>query len=58
MDDICSSGGNAACRVYCFFTQGSLTGHCDANNNCICNSTATANNKDVMTEIEVFVINK
>ncbi len=58
MDSICSFGGNAACRTYCFFTQGSITGYCDANNDCICNSTLTRNGNDVITEVEVFVINK
>jgi hypothetical protein len=58
LDSICSFGGNAACRTYCFFTQGSVTGHCDANNDCICNSTLTTNNNDVNTEVEVFIIDK
>lgn len=58
MDRVCSFGGNAACRTYCFFTQGSVTGYCDANNDCICNSTITTNNNDVLTEVEVYVINK
>ncbi|CAF1147843.1 unnamed protein product [Rotaria magnacalcarata] len=58
MDSVCSFGGNAACRTYCFFTQASLTGHCDANNDCICNSTLTTNDDAVITEVEVFVINK
>ena len=58
MDSICSFGGNAACRTYCFFTQASLTGYCDADNNCICNSTLTTNNNNVVEEIEIFVINK
>ena len=57
-DQICSFGGNAACRTYCFFTQGSLTGHCDDHNDCICNSTITTNNEDVLTEVEVYIINK
>ncbi|CAF0781422.1 unnamed protein product [Adineta ricciae] len=58
MDSICSFGGNAACRTYCFFTQASLTGYCDADNNCICNSTLTTKNNHVAEEIEVFIINK
>ncbi|CAF2385597.1 unnamed protein product [Rotaria sp. Silwood2] len=58
MDRVCSFGGNAACRTYCFFTEGSLTGYCDANNDCICNSTLTTNNNDVITEVEIFIINK
>jgi hypothetical protein len=58
MDSICSFGGNAACRTYCFLTTGSLTGHCDEHNNCICNSTLTTSNDDAMTEVEIFVINK
>ncbi|CAF5103225.1 unnamed protein product, partial [Rotaria magnacalcarata] len=52
MDSVCSFGGNAACRTYCFFTQASLTGHCDANNDCICNSTLTTNDDAVITEVE------
>jgi hypothetical protein len=58
MDSVCSFGGNAACRTYCFFTQGSITGYCDAHNDCICNSTLTTNNDDVITEVEIYVINK
>lgn len=56
-DSTCENGGKAACKVYCFFTKFS-DGYCDENNNCICNSTLTAKNKDAMTEVEIFVINK
>ncbi|CAF3190589.1 unnamed protein product [Rotaria socialis] len=58
MDSVCSFGGNAACRTYCFFTQGSMTGQCDANNDCICNSTLTTNDNAVITEVDILVINK
>jgi len=57
-DRVCSLGGNVACRSYCFFTEGSLTGYCDANNDCICNSTLTKNANDVITEIEVIILDK
>jgi len=55
MDQVCSFGGNAACRTYCFFTQGSVTGYCDTNNDCICNSTVSTSTDNV---IDVFIINK
>ncbi|UJR36418.1 hypothetical protein I4U23_029141 [Adineta vaga] len=58
MDSICSFGGNAACALYCFSTKLSITGHCDENNNCICDSTLTANNNTIIEEVEVFIINK
>jgi hypothetical protein len=58
MDQVCSFGGNAACRTYCFFTQGSVTGYCDANNDCICNSTVSTSIDNVMDEVDVFIINK
>ena len=54
-DSICQNGGNAACWVYCFSTQFSTNGHCDENNNCICNSTLTTKNNE---DIEIFIINK
>ncbi|CAF0736354.1 unnamed protein product [Adineta steineri] len=60
MDDICTTGGNVACRIYCFATTFSLTGYCDANNDCICNSTLTtnSNNNNIIEEVEVYIINK
>lgn len=58
MDRVCSLGGNVACRSYCFFTQGSITGYCDANNDCVCNSTLTQKPNDILAEVEVIVLNK
>ena len=58
-DRVCTFGGNAACRTYCFFTAGSVTGYCDANNDCICNSTITTSNNDGdLMEVDIYVINK
>ena len=57
-DSICPNGGKIACCTYCFFTEGSLTCYCDANNDCMCNSTLANNGKGVVTEVEVFVINE
>jgi len=55
-DRICPTGGDYACRFYCFLTTGSFVGHCDDNKNCICGTPSNIQNKNENSDQEIIII--
>jgi len=55
-DRICPTGGDYACRFYCFLTTGSFVGHCDDSQNCICGTPGNIQNKNENSDQEIIII--